>query len=77
MVECLNGSYHGFDATTTMLWIGGQITTVNIMRSIFLPGLLSMMVLLATISLMMHGRFDRNTRTSGFIKPPHNRPVEA
>ncbi len=49
------------DVTTTMLWIGGQITTVNIMRSIFLPSLLSMMVPLAIISLMVKGRFERNT----------------
>ncbi len=25
------------DVTTTMLWIGGQITTVNIMQKLFLP----------------------------------------
>ena len=49
------------DVTTTMLWIGGQITTVNIMRSIFLPSLLSMLIPLAIISLMVKGRFERNT----------------
>jgi Na+/H+ antiporter NhaD/arsenite permease-like protein len=49
------------DVTTTMLWIGGQITTVNIMRSIFLPSLLSMLIPLAIISLMVKGSFERNT----------------
>lgn len=49
------------DVTTTMLWIGGQITTVNIMRSIFLPSLLSMLIPLAIIALMVKGRFERNT----------------
>ena len=51
------------DVTTTMLWIGGQITTVNIMRSIFLPSLLSMLIPLAIISLMVKGRFERNTHS--------------
>lgn len=49
------------DVTTTLLWIGGQITTGNIMRSIFLPSLLSMLIPLAIISLMVKGRFERNT----------------
>lgn len=49
------------DVTTTMLWIGGQITTVNIMQKIFLPSLLSMIIPLGIISLMVKGRFERNT----------------
>lgn len=51
------------DVTTTMLWIGGQITTVNIMRSIFLPSLLSMLIPLSIISLMVKGRFERNNHS--------------
>lgn len=31
------------DVTTTMLWIGGQITTVNIMRTLFLPSVVCML----------------------------------
>jgi NhaD family Na+/H+ antiporter len=32
------------DVTTTMLWIGGQITPVNIMKMLFLPSLVSLIV---------------------------------
>ena len=51
------------DVTTTMLWIGGQITTVNIMRSLFFPSLISMLVPLALMSLMVKGHFERNTQS--------------
>jgi Na+/H+ antiporter NhaD/arsenite permease-like protein len=41
------------DVTTTMLWIGGQVTTFSIMQSVFLPALVSMLVpLLATSRLL-------------------------
>jgi Na+/H+ antiporter NhaD/arsenite permease-like protein len=52
------------DVTTTMLWIGGQITTVNIMHRIFLPSLLSMLIPLSIISLMVNGHFERNAQLS-------------
>lgn len=52
------------DVTTTMLWIGGQITTVNIMRSLFFPSLISMLVPLALMSLMVKGHFERNTNSA-------------
>ena len=48
------------DVTTTMLWIGGQITTVKIMRGIFLPSLISMLIPLTIISLMVKGQFERS-----------------
>ena len=35
------------DVTTTMLWIGGQITTLAIMKGVFLPSMVSMLVPLA------------------------------
>ena len=47
------------DLTTTMLWIGGQITTVNIMQKLFFPSLVSMIIPLFLISLMIKGDFKR------------------
>jgi Na+/H+ antiporter NhaD/arsenite permease-like protein len=47
------------DLTTTMLWIGGQITTLNIMQKLFFPSLVSMIVPLFLISLMIKGEFKR------------------
>jgi Na+/H+ antiporter NhaD/arsenite permease-like protein len=44
------------DVTTTMLWIGGQISPLNIMRAVFLPSLVSLLVPLAFISLSLKGK---------------------
>ncbi|KAM0866186.1 hypothetical protein ACQ4PT_042788 [Festuca glaucescens] len=39
------------DVTTTMLWIHGQITTVNTMQGLFVPSVVSLVVPLALMSL--------------------------
>ncbi|TAE27116.1 MAG: sodium:proton antiporter [Cytophagales bacterium] len=38
------------DVTTTMLWIGGQVTTVNIIKTLLLPSLVAMLVPLAILT---------------------------
>ncbi|GAB3996358.1 sodium:proton antiporter NhaD [Spirosoma daeguense] len=38
------------DVTTTMLWIGGQVSTVNIIRTLLLPSLVAMLVPLLLIT---------------------------
>ncbi|PKQ61216.1 sodium:proton antiporter [Labilibaculum filiforme] len=52
------------DVTTTMLWIGGQITTVNIMHKLFLPSLISMLIPLFLISQMVKGSFQQMDQPS-------------
>jgi Na+/H+ antiporter NhaD/arsenite permease-like protein len=44
------------DVTTTMLWIGGQITTINIITSVFLPAVISLLVPLAITAHVLRGR---------------------
>lgn len=44
------------DVTTTMLWIGGQITTLAIMTSVFIPAVLSMVVPLAVTAYLLRGK---------------------
>ena len=44
------------DVTTTMLWIGGQITTVNIMKSLFIPSVVNLLVPLAVTSYFLRGQ---------------------
>jgi Na+/H+ antiporter NhaD/arsenite permease-like protein len=44
------------DVTTTMLWIGGQITTLAIIKSVFLPALVSMIVPLCITAYVLRGR---------------------
>ena len=44
------------DVTTTMLWIGGQITTLAIIKAVILPALVSMIVPLAITAFALRGR---------------------
>ena len=39
------------DVTTTMLWIGGQVTTTNIIRALLLPSLVALLVPLVILTL--------------------------
>ena len=49
------------DVTTTMLWIGNQITSFNIIQRLFLPGLISLLVPLILISFTMKGKTEGMT----------------
>jgi len=44
------------DVTTTMLWIGGQITTLAIVKGVFLPALVSLVVPLGMAGFVLRGR---------------------
>ena len=44
------------DVTTTMLWIGGQITSLAIIKAVILPALVSMIVPLAITAYVLRGR---------------------
>ncbi len=43
------------DVTTIMLWIGGQVTALNIIQSIFIPSLICMIAPLIYLSFRMKG----------------------
>jgi len=45
------------DVTTTMLWIGGQISTVGVMKSLFLPSVVCLLVPLLIQSLFFRGDY--------------------
>jgi NhaD family Na+/H+ antiporter len=47
------------DVTTTMLWIGGQVSTINIMKSLFLPSLGCLIAALGVLSFKLKGDFER------------------
>lgn len=44
------------DVTTTMLWIGGQVTTFEIMRALLLPSLFNLLLPLTLASAMLGAR---------------------
>jgi len=47
------------DVTTIMLWIGGQITAGNIVKMVFIPSLVSMVVPMIILSFTMKGKISR------------------
>ncbi len=56
------------DVTTTMLWIGGQITSWNIMKSVFLASIVSLLVPLAITARMLRGKLvEAPPRNAGGI----------
>ena len=53
------------DVTTTMLWIGGKITSINIMKILILPSLICMLTPLLILSIYMKrqpGGFDEHRK---------------
>ena len=44
------------DVTTTMLWVGGQITTLAIMKSVFLASMVNLLVPLLAVAWVMRGK---------------------
>jgi Na+/H+ antiporter NhaD/arsenite permease-like protein len=44
------------DVTTTMLWIGGQITPLSIIKSVFLASLINLVVPLLLVSIRLRGK---------------------
>jgi NhaD family Na+/H+ antiporter len=49
------------DVTTTMLWIGGQISALGIIKTLFIPSLISLLVPLAVAAYLVR---DRNLGSS-------------
>lgn len=47
------------DVTTTMLWIGGQLTTMTIIKTLIVPSIVAMMVPLTVLSFTMKGDIVR------------------
>ena len=52
------------DVTTTMLWIGGQISTANIMLKLFLPSLVCLIIPLIAVSFQLNGNVERAKLTT-------------
>jgi Na+/H+ antiporter NhaD/arsenite permease-like protein len=47
------------DVTTTMLWIGGYVSTVNLVSSIFLPSVAVILAPLVYLTFTLKGQIDR------------------
>jgi Na+/H+ antiporter NhaD/arsenite permease-like protein len=58
------------DVTTTMLWIGGQLSTVSILRDLILPSLACLIVAIVILSPLLKGSFQAST-----MKPEPAEPM--
>jgi Na+/H+ antiporter NhaD/arsenite permease-like protein len=66
------------DVTTTMLWIGGQITSLHIVKQLFIPSLVSVAVPVVWIGARMTGRVTRPETTeeqAEVISKPRDRKL--
>jgi len=58
------------DVTTIMLWIGGQVTTVNIILKLFIPSIINLLVPLIILSFMIKSNIE-NPSTSNVQETTH------
>jgi NhaD family Na+/H+ antiporter len=56
------------DVTTTMLWIKGNITAMNVMHSLFLPSFFSMIVTFVLLSFHLHGDYPEDHEINKEVK---------
>jgi len=64
------------DVTTTMLWIGGQITSLAIIEAVFLPSLINLVVPLAVTSYLMGARPVEGVQGAASKKRTHTTKFE-
>ena len=66
------------DVTTTMLWIGGQITASGVITGLFLPSLVCLLVPLIILSFRLHGEAPRPRPRAHLAEkiPPTTTPFE-
>lgn len=57
------------DVTTTMLWIGGQITAANIIKTLILPSIVCLAIPLIYLSFTMKGNIQPVKNTESHKKP--------
>lgn len=71
------------DVTTTMLWIGGQITASGIMLNVFLPSVIATLVPLVLVTFQLKGQkieapaIATMTEEENFSQPITDLPIEA
>jgi Na+/H+ antiporter NhaD/arsenite permease-like protein len=63
------------DVTTTMLWMGGQVTTMNIILETFLPSLICFLVPAFIIAARMKGNVEPIPEKEEDLAPPRERKI--
>jgi len=52
------------DVTTTMLWIGGQISAIEIMRAVFIPSIIAVIIPLLALGFGLKGNVEMQEKTT-------------
>jgi Na+/H+ antiporter NhaD/arsenite permease-like protein len=52
------------DVTTTMLWIGGQISAIEITRAVFIPSIISVIIPLLALGFGLKGNVEMQEKTT-------------
>lgn len=60
------------DVTTTMLWIGGQITSNVVIAKLFVPSLVCLIVPLVVVSFTIKGNIEKSKSQLVIPDPAHN-----
>ena len=58
------------DVTTTMLWIGGQITAFNIITQLFIPSVVCLLIPLIIISFSLKGTIVTPVKDEAYVPKP-------
>ena len=58
------------DVTTTMLWIGGQITALNIIKELFIPSVFCLIIPLIIVSFRMKGTIEPTLKNENEVSKP-------
>src|SRR5688572_8277297 len=60
------------DVTTTMLWIGGQISAINIIKTLILPSIICMVIPLLYLQFTLKGELGHSGSHSSGQRPSHD-----
>lgn len=63
------------DVTTTMLWIGGQLSTLEVIKVLFLPSVACALVAFLCLSFTLKGEFELSKATEEETEEPYSRTV--
>jgi len=60
------------DVTTTMLWIGGQITSKAVIMKLFIPSLVCLIIPLVVVTVSIKGNIQKNVNQTLISDPSNN-----
>ena len=63
------------DVTTTMLWIGGQLTTLNIIKALFFPSVICVVMSLFILNFKLKGEIEGGALEADHSMEPHGKPI--